>query len=484
MNAAKTATRTDRSQSPMPPPVWVTTLVFATLHVILAAWLWLTHDEAYYALWATHLAPMYYDHPPMIALWIRLGEAVLGTTTLGVRLVSIIGCALVTPVTAAIARALGADERTARWAALMFNGMLVPFALGFIATPDAPSTLFWALATLVLIRAPEAKGRGYWLIAGLLLALGVLSKLTNLFLGVGLTLWLLATREGRAQLRRPIVWIAAALTLAILAPFLWWSATHDWLGLALQFGRLDRAAPGHNRTLEFLAGSLLTITPLIARRAAVSVWMERGPPRRLVWFGAPMVLYLLVHSLHHSIQPNWIAPLFPGLAVLAAFGCEKARISRAMATGVALSLTVLIMVLAFWPGRPMFQGNNPPNQTKGWPALTRQLAGFAKDEGADWIAAVEYGSAGELAFALQQLPVHAVTDPQRWGFRGPFPRALCGKRALLIQMLPQARKPDALFTTIGETQIFDRQSAGYTLKRYAATVVSGVKGFPCKVAKD
>lgn len=464
-----------------PPPVWVTTLIFAALHLALAAQLWLVQDEAYYALWATHLSPAYYDHPPMIALWIRMGEAFLGQGALAVRLVPVLGFALVTPITAAIARAAGGDARTARWAALMFNCMSVPFVLGFTATPDAPSTLFWALATLAVLRAPGAPGR-HWLLAGLWMALGVLSKLTNLFLGVAVTLWLMASPAGRQELRRPATWAAMALAAVLLAPFLWWSATHGWLGLARQFGRLDQPGPTHNGTLRFVTMAILTGTPLLMWRALAASWREGGAARRLLWFSAPLWLYLLVHSLGHAIQANWIVPLFPGLAVLAALGGGARHPGRALATGSALGLSALALILALWPGKPIFRGDNPPNQTKGWPALTAQIHGLMAQDGATWIATVDYGTTGAFAFALPGVPVWALTEPQRWGFRGGFPRALCDRPALLIQPRPEPHPPQSLFTEVGPTRVLERKSGGATLESYAATEVRGLKGGPC--AKD
>lgn len=475
----------------MPPPVWATTAAFAGFHLILGALLWLVQDEAYYALWSTHLQPAYYDHPPMIALWIRAGEALLGATPMGVRLVAILGFALVTPVTAAIARAAGGDETSARWAALMFNCMALPFALGFTATPDAPSTLFWAVATLTLLKAPESRG-GMWLLSGVLLALGVVSKLTNLFLGAGLVLWLLATREGRAQLRRPVVWAAALLTLALLAPFLWWSAGHDWLGLARQFGRLGTDGPTQNQTLAFVGGTILTVTPLLAWRAGAALWCERAPARRLIWLGAPLVAYLLIHSLRHTIEANWIAPLFPAIAVLAAYPGRPAqdrrgarlrlpgwRPGRSAAAFTGLGLSALALTLALWPGKPVFRGDNPPNQTKGWQSLAPQITALAREQGAEWIATVHYGTTGAVFFAVRGLPVWQVTSPERWGFRGGFPRALCDKPALLVQAQAQSTAPLSLFRTAGATRTLTRDSAGAVIGRYLATKVSGVKGGPC-----
>lgn len=64
--------------------------VLLVLRLVLAATANLAEDEAYYWLWSTHLAAGYYDHPPMIAYWIRAGTAVFGQTAFGVRFAALL----------------------------------------------------------------------------------------------------------------------------------------------------------------------------------------------------------------------------------------------------------------------------------------------------------------------------------------------------------------------------------------------------------
>src|SRR4030095_4111261 len=65
-------------------------LGLVALRLIAAAFTPITFDEAYYWMWSKHLAGGYYDHPPMVAVVIRLGTLIAGDTELGVRLVSIL----------------------------------------------------------------------------------------------------------------------------------------------------------------------------------------------------------------------------------------------------------------------------------------------------------------------------------------------------------------------------------------------------------
>jgi 4-amino-4-deoxy-L-arabinose transferase-like glycosyltransferase len=65
----------------------LTVLALLLVRLVAAAYTPLTFDEAYYWMWSKHLAGGYYDHPPMVAVVIRLGTLIAGDTELGVRLV-------------------------------------------------------------------------------------------------------------------------------------------------------------------------------------------------------------------------------------------------------------------------------------------------------------------------------------------------------------------------------------------------------------
>src|SRR3954454_4379407 len=65
-------------------------VALTVLRVITAVYLALSFDEAYYWLWSRRLAIGYFEHPPLIALAIRSGTLLLGDTSLGVRLMSVV----------------------------------------------------------------------------------------------------------------------------------------------------------------------------------------------------------------------------------------------------------------------------------------------------------------------------------------------------------------------------------------------------------
>ncbi|WP_102227059.1 ArnT family glycosyltransferase [Acidimangrovimonas sediminis] len=459
------------------------TLVFALIHLAMAGLIPVFQDEAYYALWATRLAPDYYDHPPMIALWIRAGEEMFGPGPEGIRFLCVLGFAATTALTCDIARLLGADGRRAVAAGLFFNVMLLPAALGFAATPDAPSVFFWALTLWLMLRAVAtevATERGatwIWALAGLAAGAGVLSKFTNLFLIAGLFVWFIGTRRGRRLLDDSGPWVMAVAAAAVLAPFVDWNAIHGWYGFARQFGRLGGAATQGDHLAEYLATTLLSTMPLLAWPVWRAARRARGEGLILVATTAPFLMFLAYHALHARIQANWIVPVTPALAVLAALGLRRptpALIGLIAAAGGGFS--ALCLALALWPGVPFFPGDNPANQTKGWDAFTETLAAVAERDGAAWIATTDYGTTGELALRLPGLPVWQVTEPQRYLFRGPVPRGLCPRPGLLVSALDAGGPdPGALFHTVGRAIGLARFSERSRIRNYRVTQVAGLR---------
>ena len=469
------------------PGLMATTVVFGLLHLAMAGLVPLVQDEAYYALWATRPALDYYDHPAMVAWWIWLGERILGANTLGVRAVSVLAFAALTPIVWRMAWLATRNRRTANIAAIFVNGTILVLILGFTATPDSPSVLFWTIASWSLIEALCAPTRGasawWWLLLGVAAGLGVQSKFTNLFLGVGLAGWLTVSIEGRAHLRRTEVWIAAAAALLIVAPLLWWNYRNGGLGLVRQFGRLKADQFAIHWTVEYLLTLFVVISPAIAWAFWSGAIRARGHQRVLVWLTAPLLAYMLLHSVHAQVQANWLVPVFPDIAVLAAIGAATWSDFRvAVGAGTSVALGVLAFLLALSPGAPIFPGDNPPNQTKGWPEMIAELSRIAAANGAVWIATTNYGLTGSLAYYLPKVPVWAVSDQFRYGFRGPFPSKLCGASGLLVTEGAKSDDSLGLFSTHGSLQTLVRRSAGATVARYSATPVSGIganSGLPC-----
>src|SRR5258705_4137802 len=69
--------------------IWYFLLGWTLLNVIQACTLELQGDEAYYWMYSRYLDWGYFDHPPMVALFIRIGDAIMHNE-LGLRLLTVL----------------------------------------------------------------------------------------------------------------------------------------------------------------------------------------------------------------------------------------------------------------------------------------------------------------------------------------------------------------------------------------------------------
>ena len=176
----------------------LTILALVVLRLVAAAWTPLTFDEAYYWMWSKHLAGGYYDHPPMVAVVIRLGTMIAGDTELGVRLVSIL---LALPMSWAVFRAaaiLFGGVRVAATATILLNVTLMAAVGTLIVTPDAPLLVASSFVLFFLAKVLETGRGAWWLAVGAAVGAALLSKYTALFFGPAILIWLVERSEAAA----------------------------------------------------------------------------------------------------------------------------------------------------------------------------------------------------------------------------------------------------------------------------------------------
>jgi 4-amino-4-deoxy-L-arabinose transferase-like glycosyltransferase len=457
-----------------------------TLRLIAGGLTHLTEDEAYYRLWSMAPAFGYYDHPPMIAWWIGLGRGIAGDNPLGVRLLPILACVATSALVFDVARLAGASKPLAARAAIWFNATLLMLAGGFLAVPDAPASLFWSLTVWCALKAARRRPLRWWTAAGLAAGLAVLSKYSALFIAPGMLLWLGSSARGRAQLRTPGPWLAAAIAGTIFAINVAWNADHQWITFAKQFGRVmpRRFAPQY--LAEFVAGQALLLSPLIALFAVVAPFTKARGERDVdltpfLAVSAPFAGYLLIHSLHDRVQAHWPAPLYPLLAICAAVAAERLwarapwrRLAKA-APVLGFGLGVAALAVLTTPGGA-FGRFDPALPVRDWSRFAARIERLRSSTGAAWVGTTSYGLASELKVAPPlKAPVLQIAERERWlGLpNGARPDMTAPGLVIDLTRRVNAGALSGCFTKVTPVGVIARGDPGEPGKAYAAFVVAG-----------
>lgn len=459
-------------QSPLPM-----TLIFLALRLALAGSVPLVEDESYYALWASELAVGYYDHPPMVAWFIWPGVEVFGLTSFGVRITAVLASVAAGLMVWDTVRCLTGETRLGSWAMLFFHLSILTMALGWIATPDAPSTLFWTAGLWAAIRVRASNAWLWWVVLGLAVGAGCISKFTNAFLGLGILFWLVLSSDGRGYLRSVKPYVAMTISVSVMAPYLLWNISHDWIGLERQLERVGTSELRPHYLAQYVLIIFVLPTPLVAYFALRGSIRNTRWNGLLLWATLPLLLYFGFHSLTREVHLNWTAPLHSVIAIWAGVYLSN-QSGRRAALGVisAAAISIPVLFVAASPWVPLGSGNHSPNQMRGWQATLEDVHTHIETSGARWVATTEYGHTGHFWYHLSPRPVWSVTEPERYLFRATFPVDMCHETALLILpsdgSLAEARRHFTEATHLGTVE---RSHLGRQIAQYKLYKVTGRK---------
>jgi 4-amino-4-deoxy-L-arabinose transferase-like glycosyltransferase len=216
-------------------------------------------DELYYLACARNLDAGYVDQPPL-SLFILAGwRAVCGDSIFALRfLPALLGAATVF-ITGMMAHRMGGGRFSQTLACLGALMSLAWIANSAYYSMNIFDTFFWTLAACLLLRLVQTGEARYWLPLGVTLGLGLLNKISVLWLGSGIGAGLLLT-EHRRWLRTRHPWSAAVVALILFSPYIIWNIIHGFPHLEFIANASGRKYGGLNAA-DFVLGQFLTQNP-------------------------------------------------------------------------------------------------------------------------------------------------------------------------------------------------------------------------------
>ena len=285
-------------------------------------------DELYYVACARRLAWGYVDHPPLSIALLRGVLALAGTSLLAMRLAAAALAALTVLAVGLMTRELGGGERARTVAMLATLCAPVILALDSYYSMNAFDLLAWAVATILFLRALRARTRGAWCGFGLAIGLGLLNKLSVLWLGGGFGVGLLLTAR-RAELRRAEPWLAGGLALAVAAPHLLWQALQGFP--TIEFMRNASSEKMRATTaLEFAASQVMTLGPACVLLAALGLGacFRRRPDGRALVLGIAWLAIFGLLAANGTSRSYYLTPACLWLFAMGGVALEE-RAARA-----------------------------------------------------------------------------------------------------------------------------------------------------------
>jgi len=475
----------------------LTISALVVLRLVAAALTPLTFDEAYYWMWSKHLAGGYYDHPPMVAVVIRLGTLIAGDTEFGVRLVSIL---LALPMSWAVYRSaaiLFGGERIATTAAILLNVTMMASVGTIIVTPDAPLLVAASFVMFFLAKVLETGRGAWWLAVGAAVGAALLSKYTAMFFGPAILIWLVVVPKLRRWLLSPWPYLGGFVALAIFAPVILWNADHQWVSFIKQLGRARIEGFKPAFIAELIPTQIAFATPLVWLLGAMGLYalLRRNSgalaARALIsatfW---TIALYFVWHSLHARVEANWFAPVYPAFAIAAAVAAHvvpwdppRKRIADFCLRWAAPSGVLMFVALIVQANTGVLSGYRRDATVRsvgvGWRELAAGIEAVRIRVGASCVLAPDYGTTSWLAFYLPKGScVLQQTQRFRWvNMLEPDPTLLAGKLLYVDEVRPGGQPAlTATFARIEPVAQIPRKRGPLTIETYQLDLLDGAKG--------
>ena len=335
---------------------------------ILAGSIEFGNDEVYYWTYSQHLQWNYFDHPPMVALLIRLTTLNLSLQQfeLFVRLGSIICSAFASYfLYAAVSKV--SNEKAAFLSALLYNASFYGSVItGVFILPDSPQMFFWtaSLFTLSKLVTSDRPITMNWLLFGLLTGLAIMSKIHGVFIWIGLMLYVILYKRNWMGL--PQLYLSMLVCFLMISPFFVWNLHNNFITYRFHASRLGGIKFKGDNFLREIFGEIFYNNPLnvVVTFMALSWFLKNhGSVKNdflkiSILISIPMILILLVLAMFNDTLPHWTGPAYITLLPLAAIYLSHQtenipKIPRIIQFSLAfISFVVItgVLIINFFPG--------------------------------------------------------------------------------------------------------------------------------------
>ena len=315
-------------------------LIWFIINLIQAIFTDVLSDEAYYALFGRYLDWGYFDHPPMVALMVRI-SSIFFTGNLGIRFMSGL---LQLATIFLIWKTAGFREPDSRkvifFFIIAFSISLFP-AYGAIAAPDTPLLFFTALFFL----AYKKFIADYRWTSVFLLAVSMAGMVYSKYQAVLVIGFVILSNLRLLKMYR--FWIAGILALILLSPHIYWQFSHDFP--SLRYHLIDRSE-GFRWLflLEYLPNQMAVFNPLTLG-AAVYVMIKHKPSgqftRSLYFQIAGFILFFWITAATGHVEPQWtIACSIPMIIILSEKIFEDPSLLKYTRSFILPSILILLVV--------------------------------------------------------------------------------------------------------------------------------------------
>ena len=285
-------------------------IIFFVINLLQSKYTALFEDEAYYWVWSKNLAFGYFDHPPLVALWVRI-SSLFFDNELGVRFFSTISYSVMLVVIWLII------DYKEKWKYVWLYFLLVISVailnvFGFVTTPDTPLFLFTAL---FLYYYKQFLINDNWKNI-LLLGLSMAGMLYSKYHGVLILFFVVMSNL--SLLKNKKFWMAGFFGFILFLPHLNWQYQNDFPSFVYHLKERGKKPYSINNTVMYFVNiiAIVGITFPIVYKAFFNQKAYSKFNKSLNFIVYGFIIFFFFTTFTSRPQAQWIGIILIPLIIL------------------------------------------------------------------------------------------------------------------------------------------------------------------------
>lgn len=269
-------------------------------------------DEAYYWLWSTKLSFGYFDHPPMVALWIYLSD-LLFDHEIGARFFTIVLNTIAAFLYWKTANPKTKNERTIF--SLTYFSLIFVQIFSFVSTPDSP-LLFFTIAYLFVLKNYINKQS---ILSTVLLGVCFAGLMYSKYHGV-LVLASTLVPILFFIIKKPTFYFAVLISLGLYTPHFIWLYENDFPPISYHF--VDRSA---EQNFSITQPIIYVLTAIFGAAGLLFIYIANALKqvnrsdlfkKSVFWLVVGPFLFFLISTIKDTTQAQWLLISYIGLGLI------------------------------------------------------------------------------------------------------------------------------------------------------------------------
>ena len=319
-------------------------LTYVFVNLLQAIFTPIHDDESYYWIYSQSLDWGYFDHPPIVAVIVKIGTLLFGKSTLGIRFVTV----LLSGLTIFFSWNLVSDKlKTKENSFLIFVAILVSIPgfnmYGFITTPDVPLLFSFVLYLLALRKLLSKQTLVNSLLWAITAALMILSKYHG-----GLIILITVLVQPKL-LKQWTTYLAGFVALLLISPHLYWQYNHDFISFDYHLFQRTSGVFTIDNPIGYIGSTIGILNPALFVLISIITFKFRNLISngsklyfRIFW---GIIIFFFLYSFRSRIEAHWVvAALIPMVLILheVIVGSNKYQKSIKWITIVSIGLLIIV----------------------------------------------------------------------------------------------------------------------------------------------